>query len=58
LVARVGDEEVRVAVQEMKNAGANLTFANSQQESDAELGNSLAAFERANERIGVLLREV
>jgi hypothetical protein len=58
LVARVGDDLVRDAVREMRDVGSGLTFARSQAESDDCLTRSLEAFKQANDRIGVLLREV
>jgi hypothetical protein len=58
LVARVGDDLVRDAVQEMNEAGGRLTFAGSQAESDELMMRSLRAFDRANSRIGELLRDV
>lgn len=56
LVARVGDEEVRLAVREMEEAGHKLMFARSEDESAATMMRSGNAFQRANERIGVLLQ--
>jgi hypothetical protein len=58
LVARVGDERVRDAVREMREAGSRLSFAGSEAESGALILRSREAFDRANERIGELLRQL
>jgi hypothetical protein len=58
LVARVGDRWVRDAVREMTEAGAGLSFAKSQGESDGLILRSMEAFNRANERIRELLQEL
>ena len=58
LTSRIDDEEVRTAVQEMVEAGSGLMFAKSEGESTSMLGLAGNAFTRANDRIGVLLREV
>jgi hypothetical protein len=42
----------------MNEAGGRLTFAGSQAESDELMMRSLRAFDRANSRIGELLRDV
>ena len=56
LLARVDDDTLRDLVRAMKDAGSKITFAESEEESNSAIRRSMEEFQKANERIGELLR--
>lgn len=58
LTVRVLDDEVRALMREYKNATSTCALAGSKEEADAALALAIQTFDRMNERIGVLLRQL
>ena len=58
LMVRVEDDELRQDLERFRETIGSVVIAMSEQQAEAQLSRSLAAFDSANKRLGVVLRQL